>query len=620
MIQWLILHTVESTALAVVVWLLCGGLRPRPAVRHALWLVVLAKLLTPPLVRWPWALPALLPSPTAVTVALPPAAVTAAPVEETPSLAPAPAPAPTVEDVPDAKEEVVVRRLPVHVPAVETESPSPEPEEAPARSWILDITEWIWFGGACVAGLVQLARVVRLRGRLKRGLPAPAWLEALTADAAGVLKVRPPRVLVLPGVSSPMVCALDGPRLIWPMGLEDRLPADGRRAVLLHELAHLRRRDHWVGWLLLVGGCVWWWHPLFALVRRRLGREAELACDARVVEAMPGARRAYAEALLEVSQRPSAMAAPILGAASGRRELERRLVMIMRGSGSGRLSWRALVGVGVLGLLALPAWSLGGGDSPKPEAPSAAPAAEPPTTVAEPTPANKTPAAGNQHAPTFGAGFVDIGTVAANPPDANDRDKKIQELEAKIKELQDELVVLHARTSTAVRTPTGSPTAELEPAAATPSGFGNFALPAGPAPRENAEVSLTRVTYKLPAGHAEATAAFLSQHVEAPVLEAKADGDSVIVTTTPEAQKVIRMFIALVQAKPAMPTMPTTGPGPANLPPESGPPQIPSGASTTPLPTAPPTEAPRSVPRATADLPSDGPAATPATGGEPVKK
>ena len=302
-----------------------------------------------------------------------------------------------VEEVPDAKEEVVVRRLPVHAPTVEAEPPSPEPEKMPARSWIFDITEWIWVGGACVAGLVQLVRVVRLRGRLKRGLPAPAWLEALTADAAGVLKVRPPRVLVLRGVSSPMVCALGGPRLLWPMGLEDRLPAEGRRAVVLHELVHLQRRDHWVGWLLLAGGCVWWWHPLFAFVRRRLGREAELACDARVVEAMPEARRAYAEALLEVSQRPSAMAAPILGAASGRRELERRLVMIMRGSGSGRLSWRTLVGVGVLGLLALPAWSLGGGDSPKPEAPPAAPAAAPPAPMAEPVPADQ--AAGVHYQP-----------------------------------------------------------------------------------------------------------------------------------------------------------------------------------------------------------------------------
>ena len=112
----------------------------------------------------------------------------------------------------------------------------PRPKEGPARSWTFDITEWIWAAGACVACLVQLVRVVRLRGRLKRGLPAPPWLEALTADAAAVLKVRPPRVLVLRGVSSPMVCALGGPRWIWPMGLVDPLPADGRRAVLLHEL------------------------------------------------------------------------------------------------------------------------------------------------------------------------------------------------------------------------------------------------------------------------------------------------------------------------------------------------------------------------------------------------
>jgi len=590
MIQWLILHTVESTALAAVVWLLCAGLRPRAAVRHALWLVVLAKLLTPPLVRWPWALPALLPTPTAMTVVPPPSAVTAAPVEETPSFVPATAP--TVEDVPDAREEVVVRRLPVHAPAVEAESSSPEPEKAPARSWLLDITEWIWVGSVCVAGLVQLARVVRLRGRLKRGFPAPAWLEALTADAAGVLKVRPPRVLVLPGVSSPMVCALGGPRLIWPMGLEDRLSADGRRAVLLHELAHLRRRDHWVGWLLLAGGCVWWWHPLFAFVRRRLGREAELACDARVVEAIPGARRAYAEALLEVSQRPSAMAAPILGAASGRRELERRLVMIMRGSGSGRLSWRALVGVGVLGLLALPAWSLGGGDPPKPSPPRAAAGTAPPAGVTEPDPAAKTPAAGSQPGPTFSVEFVDSGTAATSPPDAKERDKKIQELEAKIKELAKELEVLHAGTPPAGGSPAVEPehTATIR-AASVPI---NFTFGTVMFRSENAEVNLTRVTYKLPAGHAEATAAFLSQHVEAPVLEAKADGDSVIVTTTPEAQKVIRTFIALVQAKPPIPT-PT--PSPATAPFEPGrTPGLPGGAPPSPEASFPPPGAPTGAP------------------------
>jgi beta-lactamase regulating signal transducer with metallopeptidase domain len=149
--------------------------------------------------------------------------------------------------------------------------------------------------------------------------------------------------------------------LLWPEGLEERLPDEGRRAVLLHELAHLRRRDHWVGWLLLLGSCVWWWLPLFGFVRRRLAYEAELACDAWVVRTLPGARRAYAEALLEVSQRVSwaAAAAPAVGAVTGRRDFERRLVMIMKPQGPCRLSLGAVVAVGLLGLLALPAWTVG---------------------------------------------------------------------------------------------------------------------------------------------------------------------------------------------------------------------------------------------------------------------
>ena len=58
MLEWLLLHTAESTLLAAVVWLLGRRISSRPAVRRALWLVVLAKLLTPPLVHWPWSLPA----------------------------------------------------------------------------------------------------------------------------------------------------------------------------------------------------------------------------------------------------------------------------------------------------------------------------------------------------------------------------------------------------------------------------------------------------------------------------------------------------------------------------------------------------------------------------------
>jgi len=77
-----------------------------------------------------------------------------------------------------------------------------------------------------------------------------------------------------------MVWGLGRAQLLWPARLLEGMPAGWQRAVLAHELAHLKRRDHWVGWLQLAAACLWWWYPLFWYVRGQLRREAELACDA----------------------------------------------------------------------------------------------------------------------------------------------------------------------------------------------------------------------------------------------------------------------------------------------------------------------------------------------------
>ena len=57
MFQWLLVHTVVTAAMALVVAASCRWRRLSPAVRHLLWLAVLVKLLTPPVVCWPWPLP-----------------------------------------------------------------------------------------------------------------------------------------------------------------------------------------------------------------------------------------------------------------------------------------------------------------------------------------------------------------------------------------------------------------------------------------------------------------------------------------------------------------------------------------------------------------------------------
>lgn len=156
-----------------------------------------------------------------------------------------------------------------------------------------------------------------------------------------------------------------------PAELLDRLVAGAWRSILVHELAHLKRRDHWVGLLELLAACLWWWNPVFWYTRRRLREDAELACDAWVVALQPQGRRAYAQALLSVleSSLPRPQPVGVLGmGAIGKRLYERRLAMIFRDTPRHRLTRRAFAAVAALALAVLPGWAQTG-ESTSPELP-----------------------------------------------------------------------------------------------------------------------------------------------------------------------------------------------------------------------------------------------------------
>src|SRR5262245_18528592 len=96
-----------------------------------------------------------------------------------------------------------------------------------------------------------------------------------------------PEVLLVPGPVPPMVWAIGFTRVLFPAGLLDRLDSGGRHALLIHELAHVRRRDHWVRWLELLVLALYWWYPLVWLARYRLQASEEECCDAWVVDELP---------------------------------------------------------------------------------------------------------------------------------------------------------------------------------------------------------------------------------------------------------------------------------------------------------------------------------------------
>jgi hypothetical protein len=192
-----------------------------------------------------------------------------------------------------------------------------------------------------------------------------------------------------------MVWCFGRTRLLWPEVLDaDAIDAciDG---LIVHELAHVKRRDHLVGWVELAAGVVWWWNPLFWFVRAALREQAELACDAWVISTLPNGRRAYAESLLALSgaalrgTRSPGMA--VLGIrASSRRVLERRLVMIMKGRVPLRLPVAGVFTIALIAAATLPAWATGQQTPPPPPAAPASPVVQ--AVPAPPTPAVKPPA------------------------------------------------------------------------------------------------------------------------------------------------------------------------------------------------------------------------------------
>lgn len=218
----------------------------------------------------------------------------------------------------------------------------------------------IVFGGIAMLCSVHGVRMLLFHRRLRRKIKTPQSVIKMVERCARRIGLdRMPLVQMTPQNVSPMIWCGWRTRLILPAPLWLQLDDVGREAIVCHELAHLRRRDHWWCWGDLIAGTLYWWHPLVWWVRKRLHEEAELSCDAWVIWLLPHGRRAYAEALLRTNESVARThpVGPAVGmaVASGRtRQFARRLTMVMTESTRPRVS---LAGLALAGVIAAASWA-----------------------------------------------------------------------------------------------------------------------------------------------------------------------------------------------------------------------------------------------------------------------
>ncbi len=286
---------VQGTVLALIALVVLRAARLRPAFASAVWLVVLAKFALPWGPAMPWSLSDLIAYLRHDEVGAP---ISAAPIGV---------------------------------------GPEPVISIAPSLAWIALASIW------ALGTIIVLTRaLLSYRATLvtaRRAAPAPASARALLASLGGTarLAVGDPAV-------GPYVVGLLRPIIVVPPALLDD-PAL-LRAALLHELAHVRRKDALGRFLQVWATAVFFWWPVVRLVGRRLDLSREAACDAWALEACELPRPAYARLLVT-------MAALRTGAATALaspRSLEARVAAVLGPPARAR--------IGIIGKALIVVWAV----------------------------------------------------------------------------------------------------------------------------------------------------------------------------------------------------------------------------------------------------------------------
>ncbi len=264
--DWLATGLVHGTALALLTGLAAATVlrRARPALIAALWIIVLFKFLVPVGPRADLSLSS------ALERVLPAAAGAA--------------------EAPGAVQPVAAAALPAAAPAGR---PLPWLAAGLAALYLAGLTFSVWR---------LLAGQRALRRRLRHLPAADAEVASALERAADILRLgRVPPARIDRAATGPYLVGALRPVLVLPAWLAPSSP--GWWAGVLHELAHLKRRDPLLALVAAAAACLFWFWPPVAWSRRALDRAREMACDEWALDRGPLGALDYARFLVDVATR-----------------------------------------------------------------------------------------------------------------------------------------------------------------------------------------------------------------------------------------------------------------------------------------------------------------------------
>lgn len=315
----LVIDAILKAALILAVTALVAGAlrRASASARHFVWALGLLSALAAPLLSFAlprWELPI-------VTIAAPAVPARDAALETSTRAAADPVTAPL-----RARRTATAASTTAAAPPV-TRAQSASPPSWPAIALMIWAAGALTILGRMVVGLLA----VRWMSRRTPEVTAAPWLAQARALAAG-LGLSRVRFLRGRAGTMPMAWGIARASVLVPADA-DSWPAHRIRVVLLHELAHVKRRDCLTHLVAQLACAAYWFNPLVWMAVRRLRTERERACDDLVLAA--GTRGSdYADQLLDIARVMQAGRFPAVFAGASlamahRSQLEGRLIAIL---------------------------------------------------------------------------------------------------------------------------------------------------------------------------------------------------------------------------------------------------------------------------------------------------
>ena len=324
--------------LATLAWTI-GRTRRNPGVAHFAWVLVMVRLIMPPIASVPWLS---IQVPVADAIAVQPSTPRAA---DSPAFDSRAAGQPT-DSADDSSIGIATGAATPNETAVQASaSLSYEPQFAGP----ILVDRWtalglVWLAGTALVIAVSAARLLRFQ-RMLRAASSPADPRVRRLAERGAADLGLPlhaEIVVIPASTVPFVWSCFGrPRIVLPASIVSEMSDDELLLVLTHELAHVRRCDHLVRWLDWAVVAWLWWNPLAWIARRGLRKTEELACDALVLRTRGAAQHTYGSCLLSVAEALNgpAFRAPVQICTMGDGgSLEERIRFIMSEASSSRPS------------------------------------------------------------------------------------------------------------------------------------------------------------------------------------------------------------------------------------------------------------------------------------------